>query len=135
MPTLTEKIRATIQGYFDAYDSGSVEAILALLDDDVAIEDPVGSEVLRGAAVRELYERAVALKVKLVATGPFRIAGHEAAFPLRGTAVLESGPIEYEVIDVMVFNEHGRIKSMRAFFGPENVRPDSNRSRCSGASE
>jgi steroid delta-isomerase len=125
MKTLTDRIRATLQGYFDAYDRGSVEAILALLDDDVTIEDPVGSEIRRGAAVRELYESAVALKVKLIPTGPFRIVGHEAAFPFRGTAVLDSGPIEYEGIDVMSFDDDGKIKSMRAFFGSENVRAGS----------
>jgi steroid Delta-isomerase len=47
-----------------------------------------------------------------------RVAGNEAAFQFRLTV---GGAMRIEPIDVMVFDDDGKVKSMKAYWGPENV--------------
>ena len=58
--------------------------------------------------------------VKLQLESEIRIAGNEAAFAFTGEVDTGDGIMTFRPIDVMVFNDEGKVTSMRAFFGPTN---------------
>jgi len=119
---LKDKIKAAVDGYFDAFDRGSAEAVLALFASDATVEDPVGSKVRKGTEeLSKLYTGAMAMKCKITPTGPARIVQNEAAFPFHGVVQLPDKVMEFDGIDVMTFNDDGKILTMRAFWGPGNT--------------
>jgi len=115
-----DDIRKTISRYIDFMNASDVDSIAALYAEDATLEDPVGTEPIRGReAIRAFYAAAVG-HVKLEATGNPRVAGGEVAFPMHahigGTQILE-------IIDLMVFNDDGQIVSMRAFWSTDQNQP------------
>ena len=57
-------------------------------------------------------------------TGPVRITGDgtQAAAPLQARLDFGDGVKTLDSIDVMTFDEAGRITSMDAYYGPGNLR-------------
>lgn len=116
--------QAAIDTYLSALVVGDVDAIVDLYDTQATVEDPVGSEVLQGSdAIRALYAKASGAIAEAALAGAIRCAGMEVAFPFR--LVLDWGDkkMAMEVIDVFHFNEAGKVVSMRAFWGKENMMP------------
>jgi steroid delta-isomerase len=119
--SLTEKITDAVNTYISSFEKRDLDAIMSLYADDCWIEDPVGTERKVGReAIREFYKTGIDLGVKLTLESEIRIAGNEAAFAFRLEAKLPSGTLTVRPIDVMVFDDEGRVTSMRAFFGPTN---------------
>lgn len=117
-------VRSVLERYPQLLTSGDHEAIVAMYHEDATIEDPVGAAPLKGrAAISEFY-KASAGTVEMKLTGPVRVAGREAAAPLL-VLIGPAGPARQalDVIDVMSFDEKGLITSMRAFWGPDSMRP------------
>lgn len=97
-----------------------INVIKEIFDKNAVVEDPAGSPPLVGIeAVCGLFERAFDMGVRLAATGPVRCAGHEAAVPF----LVTFEQMKIESIDVFAFGENGKIVSMKAYWGPENVLP------------
>lgn len=118
-----KQIRALYERYPEMVTKGDVDGIVALYAEDATIEDPIGSELLRGRdAVRRFYQ-ASAGKVVMRRTGPVRVAGSEAATPLVALIGPE-GPDQQalDIISVMAFDDAGLIKSMRAFWSFDGMR-------------
>ncbi len=116
-------IRQVYERYPEMVTKGDVEGIVELYSDDATIEDPIGSELHRGRdAIRAFYE-AAAGTVTMKRTGPVRVAGNEAATPLRVLIGPEGQQQALDVISVMVFDEKGKIISMRAFWSMDAMRP------------
>ena len=123
MSELHEKIKASVEGYFQAFNDLDAEAVIRLFADDASVEDPVGTPIRKGReALLEFYKGSMAANAQLEPTGPVRIAGKEAAFPFKAVVDMPDGRIEASVIDVMEFDEEGKIRKMRAFFGDSNIR-------------
>ena len=121
--SLATKIRAVYDRYPTLMSKGDVDAILELYRDDATIEDPIGSELRSGkAAIREFYE-ASAGTVTIRLTGPVRVAGHEAATPMVVLMGPEDAQQALDVISVMEFDDDARIRSMRAFWSFDAMRP------------
>ena len=125
-----DHIRKLYERYPDLVTRGDIDAIVALYADDGTIEDPIGSQPHRGRdAVRAFYESTIG-GVVMKRTGPVRVAGHEAAAPL----VVLIGPPGQEqaldIISVMDFDEAGRIRSMRAFWSMDAMRPATDADRA-----
>ena len=119
---LSDKIQTTIHGYFDAFKKGCVEGVVALFAADATVEDPVGTKVRSGAAnLQKFYTDAMAMKCAITPTGPVRIVENEAAFPFHGVVQLPDKTMEFDCIDVMTFNDDGKVLTMRAFWGPGNT--------------
>ncbi|MER7076892.1 steroid delta-isomerase [Saccharopolyspora kobensis] len=115
-------IRDAVASYLKAVATGSAADVAALYAADATLEDPVGSDPVRGrAAITEFYTAVENMRqdVELLA---LRIAGDSAAFHFRVRTELPDGAAEIEPIDVMTFDEAGRITGMRAFWSPEDVR-------------
>lgn len=94
------------------------DAILGLFADDCWIEDPIGTEKKVGKdALREFYDGIKGLGVTPVMTriGPACVTGNEAAFQFRIDIDLGETKIAMTSTDAMVFDEAGKIVSMRAY--------------------
>ncbi len=116
-------IRQIYDRYPEMVTKGDVEGIVELYSDDATIEDPIGSELHRGRdAIRAFYE-AAAGTVTMKCTGPVRVAGNEAATPLRVLIGPEGQQQALDIISAMVFDEKGKITSMRAFWSMDAMRP------------
>jgi len=113
----TEKI-AAVEKYVRAFAENDLGLIKEIYAEDATVEDPVGSEAHRGiAAITDFYRQGMAAGARLELTGPPRCAGDAVAFPFCCTA---SG-MRIQVIDVFEFDNAGKVVSMRAYWGSENV--------------
>src|SRR5690606_37222028 len=118
----TQRIRATVHAYLDAVAAGVAADIAALYAEDATLEDPVGSEPRVGrAAIAEFY-KGVAATENTTELLTLRIGGSTAAFHFR--VVTKAGEQTYEIepIDIMTFDDEGRITSMRAVWAPSDMR-------------
>lgn len=122
MPSPSE-IRATIESYVEMMCQSDIEGIMALYADDATAEDPVGGDVQQGSeAIRNFYSMtAPLLQVEL--TGPICVAGNECAFPLLAQLTMGEDISYLDATDVLTFNDDGKISRMRAYWNPEELRP------------
>lgn len=120
-----EDIRATVARYTEAMSAADKEAWVGLFNPDATLEDPVGTEPHRGTeAIAAFFDLAQSLadSITLERTGPTRVAGREAAFPMRAISDLGGARMVIDIIDVMSFDDDARITSMRAFWDPAEMR-------------
>jgi|SRR5579862_1886158 len=109
---------AVVEKYLQAFATTDMNLIRDIYAEDATVEDPVGSEVRHGiTAVVEFYQQAFSARAKLELTGPPRCAGNAVAFAF---CVNVSG-MKVDAIDVFEFNSVGKVVSMKAYWGPENV--------------
>jgi steroid delta-isomerase len=115
-------IRQLYERYPEMVTKGDVDGIVALYAEDATIEDPIGSDLLRGRdAIRRFYETSTG-KVTMKRAGPVCVAGSEAATPLVVLMGPEGEQQALDIISVMAFDEAGKIKSMRAFWSFDAMR-------------
>lgn len=115
-----KKVVAAIDAYLAAVAAGDLDGILALYAADATLEDPVGSDPVRGPVdIRAFYERALAVRMTAERVGSVRVAGSEAAFAF--TLRMPDLGMTIDVIETMAFDDDARITSMRAFWGPGNI--------------
>ncbi|MCC5952191.1 MAG: nuclear transport factor 2 family protein [Acidimicrobiia bacterium] len=101
------------------------EGWLGLFAVDAVVEDPVGSPPHQGTeAIGAFWDasQAMADSIRLVRTGPVRVAGQEAAFPMQARPLIGGTEFVVDIIDVMAFDTAGRITSLRAFWDPTTMR-------------
>jgi steroid delta-isomerase len=115
-----ETMKAAMQAYLDAFNSGSAQAVTALYAEDATVEDPVGAPVKRGKGeIQAFYTHSIATGAKLTLDAPVRGShGNSAAMAFSARI----GPVTVRVIDVMTFDEAGRFTSMKAYFGPGDIQ-------------
>ena len=121
MVASNERIREVIEAYVDRVAHGSADEVLALYADGATVEDPVGTEVREGLeAIREFYAPLEGLdqEGRLVTA---RIAAGQAAFQFELTTKAGNKTYTLSPIDVMTFDDDGRITSMRAFWGNDDL--------------
>lgn len=110
---------AVVHKYVEAFDKADITIIREIYAADARVEDPVGTDAHEGInAVCAFYEGALASGAKLALTGEPRCAGNAVAFPFQA----RSGALTVDIIDVFEFNEHGKISSMKAYWGAENMK-------------
>lgn len=115
----TQDKLAAVDRYVEAFERADLDMIRELYAEDATVEDPVGSDVHRGLeAICGFYEGALGAGAKLALSGTPRCAGNAVAFPFQVTAP----GMKLDVIDVFEFNEQGKVQTMRAYWGPENVQ-------------
>jgi steroid Delta-isomerase len=124
MPTAAEKtqaIRETVNRYIELVAKGSADDLVELYADDATVEDPVGGEVHIGRqAIHGFYSAVndVQRECELVS---LRVAGNEAAFQLRLTITAGENRMVIEPIDVMVFDDNGKVAAMKAYWSAADV--------------
>ena len=120
MPS-AEHIAETVNRYIELVAKGSADELVELYADDATVEDPVGSEVHIGRqAIHGFYSAIndVQRECELVS---LRVAGHEAAFQFRLTVTAGEHRMVVEPIDVMVFDDQGKVAAMKAYWSAGDV--------------
>ncbi|MGX9787440.1 nuclear transport factor 2 family protein [Mycobacterium sp. MMS18-G62] len=112
----------TVTRYLELVSKAQPDEVAALYADDATLEDPVGSEVHIGRpAIRGFYSSIENIKAE-TEIGTLRALGNEVAFFWTMTVDLgNDARVRMEIISVMTFDDEGKIASMKAYWGPENV--------------
>jgi steroid Delta-isomerase len=124
MPNAVDKTQAitdTVNRYIELVAKGSADDLVELYAEDATLEDPVGGEVHIGRqAIRGFYSAVndVQRECELVS---LRVAGNEAAFQFRLTVTAGEHRMVIEPIDVMVFDEDGKVEAMKAYWSGADV--------------
>ena len=114
----SEKI-AMVHKYVEAFDKADLDIIREIYSVDARVEDPVGTDVHDGIdAVCAFYEGALSSGAKLALTGEPRCSGNAVAFPFQ----VQMPGVEINIIDVFEFNHEGKVNSMKAYWGPDNMK-------------
>lgn len=119
-------IRSTVEAYCAAFTKGDRDAYVGLFAEDAWIEDPVGTPRHEGrAAIGGFFDQSSGLaeSIELRQTGPVRVAAGECAFPMQARPEIGGARFVVDIIDVMTFDDEGRITTMRAFWDPAEMRP------------
>jgi steroid delta-isomerase len=113
---------AAVHAYVRGFLENDADAICALFAEDATVEDPLGTPAHVGhEAVRRFYTRIMNDGGgRLELQGPVRTASNSAAFAFSSYLTRDGVDIRIDVIDVFQFDPAGKIRSMRAFWGPEN---------------
>lgn len=121
MSITAEQAEATVRRYLDLVATGTATEIAALYAENAVLEDPVGSEPLRGReAILSFYAAIESMKIttELIT---IRIAGGEAAFQFHIETDTGAGVAIMDPLENMVFDEDGLISSMRAWWGEKDM--------------
>nr|WP_011297680.1 nuclear transport factor 2 family protein [Cupriavidus necator] len=115
--------KATLQQYVERFNAADAQGVAALYADDATVEDPVGGEVIAGRdAIRAFYRHTTSLGARLEVMAPPRGShGDAAALTFSVHVRMEGRPARIDVTDVMTFGADGRIRSMRAYWGPDDL--------------
>lgn len=123
MPT-EAKLKAAMQQYIDGFRKKDANMLISLFAEDARIEDPVGGgRLVEGkAAITSFYQGAVKVVDKLQLAAPI-CGSHSNYAAMAFTIFMQVGgkPIQKNAIDVMTFNEAGKIIDMKAYHGPSDV--------------
>ena len=126
MPADAATIRATVDRYTGSFGTRDKDALLACFATDAWIEDPVGTPKRMGHdGIGAFFDETsgMADSIELRRTGPVRVAAGEAAFPMQARPVIGGATFKVDIIDVMTFDDEGRITTMRAFWDPAEMGP------------
>jgi steroid delta-isomerase len=127
--TTPDDMRATLERYLEMVGRGDVDGVVALFADSISVEDPVGggpgTHVVGRANVeaffRKGFERS---RPAPKSTGAIRTtAGNEAAVPFVLRLTLRGRCYDVDVVDVVTFDDEGKITSLRAFWNAAEMRP------------
>jgi steroid Delta-isomerase len=121
-----EQIRDTVARYVERFNAGDREGWLDCFADGATMEDPIGSDVRVGRdSIAGMWDFAhsVADSTEMSPTGPVRVVTNEAAFPFHVVTEFGGNKMMLDVIDAMVFDDDGRIVSMRAYWNMAEMRP------------
>jgi len=132
MPSPTE-IRAIVASYIEMMCDTRVDDIMDLFDHEATAEDPVGGAMVRGIEALRNFYGAAAPMLQVELSGPICVAGNQCAFPVLAQLTVGDNISYLDATDIFVFNEAGKIASMRAFWNPEELRPDRRTNLGSGA--
>ena len=121
-----DALRQIIATYMDCFTAEDREGWLDLFADDAWIEDPVGTPRRNGRKeIGEFWDEThtVPDKIALVPLGITTIIGDEGIFTMQAQATLGDTIYGIDIIDLMTFDEAGRITTMRAFFDSATMAP------------
>ena len=119
-------IQKTIDNYLAAFTASDRAGWLECFAADAWIEDPVGTPRRQGRAeIGAFWDESheVPDAIELVPLGILTVVGDEGVFTMQARATLGGQVFGIDVIDLMTFDDAGRITTMRAFFDPTALRP------------
>lgn len=115
-------MEATVHAYVAAFEAGDADQAAAIFADNAVVEDPIGSPPRIGkAAIRQFYVESMATGAKLHLAGPIRVAAAHAAFAMQVRLHWDGKDMAIDVIDTFAFDDEGKVKEMKAYFGPGNM--------------
>jgi steroid Delta-isomerase len=114
---------ATVKRYLELAAAGKADDIVDLYAGDGTVEDPVGGEVHIGRQAIHGFYSLIPAGDNATELFTLRTLGQEAAFYWALTVDLGGNRVRIEIISTMTFNGDGKIASMKAYWGPENITP------------
>ena len=125
MPS-AEDIQQVYDTYIAALVRHDLDAVMAMFAADAVLHDPVDGPVREGAAaIREYYATGINAMRACRLTSPVHISAdcRHAAIAAYSEAELGDGITIFETIDVMIFDDEGKVSTMTTYYGPTNIRP------------
>jgi len=116
-------MRQVYERYPELLTKGDVDAIVDFYAEDATIEDPIGSDLHAGREAIRAFYAAAAGTVIMKRSGPICVADDEAATTLVVLMGPEGNQSALDIISSMTFDDAGRVKTMRAVWRMEDVRP------------
>jgi steroid delta-isomerase len=116
-----QAIAATVNRYIELVAKGSADDLVELYAHDATVEDPVGGEVHIGRQAIHGFYSAVDDAQRECELVSLRVAGNEAAFQFRLTVTAGEHRMQIEPIDVMVFDDRGKVTAMKAYWSAADV--------------
>jgi len=112
----SEEIRKVCSEYVTTVEAGDFDATAALFADNAIVDDAVsGVPAIGRPAIRAFYEGLAArARGAFEMMGKVNVRDNTAAFQFK---VVIDGQIVGEPIDVMTFDDHGKILWMRSYWG------------------
>jgi steroid Delta-isomerase len=118
-----EHIKQVLQDYVDAMSVADVDAVMSIYAKNAVVEDPVGSEAYVGHdAIRAFYQGSAGAVAKMVLEGNVRVAQNWGACAMLAYPAGMEDSLVIETLDVMEFDEDGKVISMRAYWGESTAR-------------
>ncbi|MDH4167980.1 MAG: SgcJ/EcaC family oxidoreductase [Acidimicrobiia bacterium] len=114
-----DEIRATVEEYVSRWNGGDGSALAELFHPDATVADPVDEAAHRGRdAIAAFFTSTFTsgMDATLAITGPIRVAGRHAAFPMQVSMDLGGQTGRLDIIDTMEFDEDGSILAMAAYW-------------------
>jgi steroid delta-isomerase len=121
MPSAAE-IRAAMNRYIELMCVGDADGIVELFSDDASVEDPVGGALLQGKETLRGFYAATSPNLQVELSGPICVAGNQCAMPMLAELSMNDQKHYIDVVDVMTFDDAGKVTSMRAFWNPAEMR-------------
>jgi steroid delta-isomerase len=119
-------LQKTIATYMAVFTAEDREGWLDLFADDAWIEDPVGTPRRTGREEIGAFwdeSHAVPDAIELRPLGIVTVIGNEGIFTMQARATLGGAVYGIDIIDLMTFDDEGKITTMRAFFDPTAMKP------------
>jgi len=114
-----EEMAAVVLEYCRAETEKDRDAWLALFASDAVHEDPVGARMNSGIEkIAEFWDSFQGYDLELYVTEPPIVCGNEAVAIMRA----KMGPADSRtetgtIVDQFIFDDDGKIKALRAFYG------------------
>jgi steroid delta-isomerase len=120
--TAPEQIAETVRTYVDGLGKLRPEELVALYADNAFVEDPVGTEPHRGYdALLAFYAGTVAVRMETELL-TLKVVPGQAAFHFRMKVFIDpQEPLIIAPIEIMTFDDHGKITSMKAYWSPDDT--------------
>ncbi len=120
-----DQMRAALQAYVDHINAGDRDGVLALFAPDAVIEDPLGSPPKTGKEIENWFSDTIAFGTHIRPVAPIRGShSNAAALVFEVTFQPPAGPrLLIRSLDVCTFDAEGRITSLKAYWGPDDIEP------------
>lgn len=118
-------MRATLQAYVDRINAGDAAGVLALFAPGATIEDPIGSPIKSGGDLPAWFADTVAFGSRITTVAPLRASHANEALVVFDVEFTPPGSQRLRIrsADACTFDAQGRITSLRAFWGPDDLEP------------
>ncbi|WP_327144457.1 nuclear transport factor 2 family protein [Nocardia sp. NBC_01327] len=114
--------RDVVEQYVKLVATGPTDDIVKLYAADATVEDPIGSEPRRGhEAIRELYAALEHVSERQTEIHTLKVAGKHAAVSFTLVTKFGDQQMTLSPIDIMEFDDEGKIVSMRAYWGQDDM--------------
>ncbi|TVS84943.1 nuclear transport factor 2 family protein [Mycobacterium helveticum] len=117
----TTAITDAVNRYIALIATGSADDLVELYADDATVEDPVGGDVHIGRQAIHGFYSALDDAQRTCELVALRVAGNEAAFQFRLTVNAGGHRMLIEPIDVMAFDDSGKVTTMKAYWSAADV--------------
>ena len=118
-------MKSTVERYLDRHSAGDIDGICELFSHDAVAYDPVDSPPHQGRdGIRSFFAGTHDMvdSIQLNLTGPIRVVSNFAAFPMEAVSHIGDLHLAVDIIDVMTFDDDGRICEMKAYWNMADAR-------------